>query len=188
MGIREGSAEVTIGEEVDAAFAWLADPRNAGAWFANVALPEPPERPLRAGATFRFTLIRQRGRSIPMRLAEYQPPQRFTWETTYPSWRDNLAWSVVLTPDANLATPLATPGARLRMTISQRPGPLGWPSLLLAAALGRIGLVASAGMDARAARAAQQAAEALAATPTLTYSPYDRHGKPAPSKRRKRRH
>lgn len=179
MGLREGSAEVTITGTAQAAFAWLADPRNAAEWFANVALPEPPERPLRGGATWRFSMTRQRGQIVPMRLAEYQPPQRFTWETTYPAWRDNLQWILTLAPEPP-AEPTTEPGSadasatRLRLTIRQRPGPLGWPALLLAALLARIGPAQAWSMAARAERAAEHAREALEALPTLSYGPYER--------------
>ena len=163
--LREGSAEVSIACPVEAAFAWLADPRHADEWFANVALPAPPTRPLRAGATWRFIMTRQRGRSIPMRLAEYQPPQTFTWETAYPAWRGNLQWACALEPEPDAPAD----AARLRLTIRQRPGPLGWPALLLAALVGRLPMTEAASMPARAERAAQHAGEALAALPTTSY-------------------
>ena len=170
MSMREGSAEVVIACPVDAAFAWLADPRNAGTWFASVALPEPPSRPLRVGATWRFSMTRQRGRSIPMRLVEYQTTHAFTWETTYPGWRDNLQWTLALAPasDADAADDAAT---RLRMTIRQRPGPLGWPALLLAALVARLSVTEGASMAARAERAVQRAGEALEAAVTLASGP-----------------
>jgi uncharacterized protein YndB with AHSA1/START domain len=173
MAVREASAEVVVACAVEAAFAWLADPRNAAAWFASVALPEPPARPLRAGAEWRFSLTRQRGQIIPMHLAEYQPPQRFTWETTYPRWRDNLQWALTLTPESTADGASAT---RLCLTIRQRPGPLGWPALLLAALLARLGPTLAGSMQARAERAAQRAGEALEAAPTLTYEPERRGG------------
>lgn len=169
MAMREASAEVVIGCAAETAFAWLADPRNAAAWFASVALPGPPARPLRVGAIWRFDLTRQRGQSIPMRLAEYQPPHRFTWETTYPRWRDNLQWALALTP-----TPEDASAATLRLTIRQRPGPLGWPLLLVAGLLARLSPGSAGSMQARAERAAQRARDALAAAPTLTYGPYER--------------
>lgn len=174
MAIREGSAEVVIACAADAAFAWLADPHNAAEWFSSVALPQPPERPLRAGATWRFGMTRQRGQVVPMRLAEYQPPQRFTWETVYPRWRDNLQWSLALTPEP--PTPEGAHASRLRLTIRQRPGPLGWPALLLAALLARLGPAQAWSMAARASRAALRAREAIEAAPSLSYGPYGRRG------------
>lgn len=162
--MREGSAEVVIACPVDAAFAWLADPRNAGEWFASVALLDPPERPLRAGATWRFSMTRQQGKNIPLRLADYQPTQRFTWETLYPAWRDNLQWTLTFAPEADDART-----TRLRLTILQRPGPLGWPALLLAAALARLGPTQVGSIAARAERAAERARDALEALPTLSY-------------------
>jgi uncharacterized protein YndB with AHSA1/START domain len=175
--MREGSAEVSIACPAEAAFGWLADPRHADEWFANVALPEPPVRPLRAGATWRFHMTRQRGRSIPMRLAEYQPPRAFTWETAYPAWRSNLQWACALEPEP--AAPGEASGAtRLRLTIRQRPGPLGWPALLLAALLGQLRVTEAASMPARAERAAQRAGEALEALPTLSYTAERRPPRP----------
>ncbi|HEX8728878.1 MAG TPA: SRPBCC family protein [Ktedonobacterales bacterium] len=187
--MREGSAEVSIACPVEAAFAWLADPRHADEWFANVALPEPPPRPLRAGATWRFSMTRQRGRSIPMRLADYQPPHAFTWETTYPAWRSNLQWACALEPEP-AARGEASGTARLRLTIRQRPGPLGWPALLLATLLGQLRVTEAASMPARAERAAQRAGEALEALPTTSYPAErrpprtPRRGKGGKSKRR----
>jgi uncharacterized protein YndB with AHSA1/START domain len=169
MAMREASAEVVIACAEETAFAWLADPRNAVAWFASVALPEPPPRPLRIGATWRFVLTRQRGQSIPMRLAEYQPPHNFTWETTYSRWRDNLQWALAFTPAAEDAS-----SATLRLTIRQRPGPLGWPLLLMAGLLARLSPASVSSMQARAERAALRARAALEAAPTLTYGPYER--------------
>src|SRR5579859_4097523 len=85
-------AETLVAMAPEPAFAWLADPRNAGAWFASVRLERPPAPPLRAGSAWRFLLTRQRDRPMPMRLAEYTPSERFTWETDYPTLRDNLRW------------------------------------------------------------------------------------------------
>ena len=168
--MREGSAEVVVACPVDAAFAWLADPRNAGEWFASVALPEPPQRPLSVGTTWRFSMTRQRGKTIPMRLAEYQPSRSFAWETAYPTWRDNLRWTLTLAPaepdEADEGEAGAGAMTRLRMTIRQQPGPLSWPLVALAALMGRLGVTEGASIAARAERAALRAGEALAALPT----------------------
>lgn len=180
MAIREASAEVELACAAETAFAWLADPRNAAAWFAGVALPEPPARPLRVGATWGFTLTRQRGKRIPMRLAEYQPPEAFAWETAYPGWRDNLTWALAFTSAAD--NPAA---ARLRLTIRQRPGPLGWPLLLVAALFTSLNPNYVGSMQARADRAAQRASEALAAAPTLSYGAYERRAPREPRGRRR---
>lgn len=182
--MREGSAEVVIGGGPEAAFAWLADPRNAGEWFASVALPTAPERPLRAGAVWRFDMMRQPDKSIPMRLAEYQPPRAFMWETAYPAWRDNLQWALALTPEPASAGGEMT---RLRVTIRQRPGPLGWPLVLLAALFARLSSAQAGSITARAASAAERARDALAATPTLSYGPYERRGERLPRKDGRRR-
>ncbi len=169
MAMREGSAETLIACAPETAFAWLADPGNAGAWFASVTLLEPPERPLRVGAAWRFSMTRQRGRLISLRLAAYQPPQTFTWETTYPAWRDNLQWTIALEPAHEDEAEDEAPHARLRLTIRKRPGPFGWPMLAIAAALGRLGVTEAASMVARAERAAERARDALAAASTLSY-------------------
>lgn len=167
--MREGSAEVVVACPLDVAFAWLADPRNAGEWFASVALPEPPPRPLRVGTTWRFNMTRQRGKSIPMRLADYQPSRSFVWETDYPTWRDNLRWTLTLTPEepdeADEREAGVGPMTRLRMTIRQQPGPLGWPLVALATLIGRLGATEGASIAARAERAAMRAGEALEALP-----------------------
>jgi hypothetical protein len=172
--MREGSAEVVIACAKEAAFAWLADPHNAGEWFASVTLPESPVRPLRVGAVWRFGMTRQRGKIIPMRLMEYHPPQSFTWETAYPAWRDNLQWALALSSEPS-SEPGATDATRLRLTIRQRPGPLGWPVLLLAALFARLSPSLASDIAARAERAAERAREALESLPTLTYGAYERH-------------
>jgi uncharacterized protein YndB with AHSA1/START domain len=186
--MREGSAEAQVACPREAAFAWLVDPRHASEWFAGVALPEPPARPLRVGATWRFSMTRQRGRLIPMRLAEYQSPERFTWETTYPSWRGNLQWACALSPaapGADTEDSREEPEAAtlLRLTIRQRPGLLGWPALLLAGLLGQLRVTEGASMAARAERAAQRAAEALEALPTTSYGTERRAPRPRHSQR-----
>lgn len=181
--MREGSAEVVIACAAEQAFAWLADPRHAGEWFASVALPAAPEQPLRAGTAWRFSMTRQRGKSIPMRLAVYEPPRQFTWETTYPTWRDNLQWEFALTPEQGVQESAdSAPAVRLRMTIRQRPGPVGWVALTLASALARLGMAHKANMAARAERAAQRAREALEAAPPPRASGSERRG----DRRRKR--
>ena len=183
--MREGSAEARVASPREAVFAWLVDPRHAGEWFASVALPEPPVRPLRAGATWRFSMTRQRGRLIPMRLAEYQSPERFTWETAYPAWRGNLQWTCALSPasfegDTEGEDPGEEPGdaTLLRLTIRQRPGLLGWPALLLAGLLGQLRVTEGASMAARAEGAAKHAAEALEALPTTSYGTERRAQRP----------
>lgn len=185
--MREGSAETRIACPQEAAFAWLVDPRHADEWFASVALPEPPARPLRAGATWRFSMTRQHGRLIPMRLAAYQPPEQFTWETAYPAWRGNLQWACALAPVAPEAdgeeSDEESGAVTLRLTIRQRPGALGWPALLLATLLGQFRVTEGASMTARAEGAAKRAAEALEALPTTSYGP-QRHTRHPPHPQR----
>ena len=153
------------------AFAWLADPRNAGAWFASVRLERPPASPLRAGAAWRFLLTRQRDRPMDMRLAEYTPSTRFIWETDNPAWRGNLRWVFTLAalePDGASGAP----ATRLALRIEQRPGLLGWPMLALAWAAERISRETVSSVAARAQRAVERARDALESAPPTAFTVY----------------
>lgn len=120
----EGSGEATVATSPQAAFRYLADPRHASEWFAGVELAEPPQGPLGPQATWRF---RQRsGRIVPARMAVYEPPRRFAWQTTYLPLRSNLRWTMELLPAEDVPSQTL-----LRMTIRLDPGPLGWLTLLL---------------------------------------------------------
>ncbi len=163
-------AETLVAMAPEPAFAWLADPRNAGAWFASVRLERPPAPPLRAGSAWRFLLTRQRDRPMPMRLAEYSPSERFTWETDYPTWRDNLRWVFTLAAAAEDGG--RAPATRLRLRIEQRPGPLGWPLVTLAWLLQRLNPNAAGTTRARAQRAVERARDALEAAPPTAFTAY----------------
>lgn len=121
----EGSGEAIVAASPQAAFRYLADPRHAFEWFAGVTLAEPPQGPLGSQMTWRF---RQRdGHVIPLRMAEYEPPRRFAWQTTYLPLRSNLRWTMEC-----LAAENEPSQTLLRMTIRLDPGPLGRLTLLLA--------------------------------------------------------
>lgn len=167
---REGDgAETLVALEPERAFAWLADPRNAGTWFASVRLERPPAPTPQVGDTWRFLMTRQRDQPIPMRLAEYAPSSRFIWETQYPGWRSNLRWicSFSAAEDASGA-----PATRLELRIEQRPGPLGWPLLALASLLQRFNPNSAGTTRARARRAVERASDALEAAPPTAFIVY----------------
>ncbi|MEO7000570.1 MAG: SRPBCC family protein, partial [Ktedonobacterales bacterium] len=99
--MREGSATTTVAAAPAVAFALLADPCNAPLWFAGGALANEPQGPLRADMTWAFLQgPTGKERSIPARMALYDPPTRFAWQTTNPTGRDNLRWEVTCIPDS----------------------------------------------------------------------------------------
>jgi polyketide cyclase/dehydrase/lipid transport protein len=113
-----------------AALAYLADPRHAAEWFANVAVEGLAAGRPRAGQTWRFVERGGRDTSRPMRLALYDPGARFIWETQLGPAHTNITWEVE-------ATAAPEGGATLRLTTRWRPGPLGWPATLAATLLAR---------------------------------------------------
>lgn len=163
---------------------------------------DPSASVTRVGATWRFipnapasqatqSATRRRA-AIPMRMAAYEPPVRFVWETTYGATRDNLRWEVTCapTPTANDSTEAAVTGATdgaaqitgrdagsdtsppptslhtaIHLTLRIQPGPLGWVSLVIAAPFTR------GGLDRRAQRALDRARETLAARAELAAQP-----------------
>ena len=214
MALREGRGVTTAPVTVAVAFAFLADPRNAPEWFAPVtfAWAEPGDAPpqtalpssrvassaivTRLGATWRFLpnsparrgwVTGRRRAAIPMRMATYEPPTSFAWETTYPTSRDNLRWEITCVPassDAADGTDAATtattaepdramdsPPAQttqhttIHMSLRIQPGPLGWVSLLVVAPFTR------GGLDRRAQRALDRTRETLAARAELAAQP-----------------
>ena len=243
MAMRTGSGVTTAPVTPAVAFAFLADPRNAPEWFAPVTFAgdEPGDAPpqmaqsasrgvssasvTRVGATWRFipttparratrTASRRRA-TIPMRMAAYEPPTRFAWETTYPTSRDNLRWEITCAPassdaahgtDAATTTSTATtavpetaadnpperplPHTTIHMSLRIQPGPLGWVSLLVAAPFTR------GGLNRRAQRALDRARETLvdraelaaqARPPRMPRPPLTR-GDDRRGEKRKRRH
>lgn len=169
----EGDGETLIAMAPELVCAWLADPRNAGAWFAAVRLERPPAPPLRAGSEWRFLLTRQRDRPMPIRLADYAPPRSFAWETRYPAWRGNLRWAFTLeVANEERQEGDAARATRLRLRIEQRPGALGWPMLALAWVFERLSRETISSVQARAQRAVERARDALQAAPPTAFIPY----------------
>lgn len=112
-----------------AAFAYLADPRHAGAWFARVEARELAPGQPRAGWTWVF--YEPAARSIkPVRMTAYEASRRFVWETRLPRPRTNLVWAFTLTPAPDY-------GTTLTFTLQWRPTPLGVPMALAAVLLSR---------------------------------------------------
>src|SRR5579864_3525000 len=120
-----GTAHTRVGAH--AAFTYLADPRHAPEWFANVAVEAMESGPLRPGQTWRFVQGRDGGKpgDRPIRMAQYEPPRRFIWETLLPRVGTNLVWEMVCEPES-------AGGTTLQMTVRWRPGPLGWLAVLAA--------------------------------------------------------
>lgn len=152
-----GTTHTRVGSQ--AAFTYLADPRHAPDWFAHIKVTDLEPGPLRAGQTWRFEQDRSKGtRSTPstrsIRMAMYQPPQRFVWETTRPHAGTNLVWELN-------CEPAAAGGSTLLMTVRWRPGLLGWISVLAAS------IVMPGVLSDRAQRTVERAREAVeAAFPT----------------------
>lgn len=141
-----------------AAFAYLADPRHAPAWFAGAAFASPPAGPPRLGQSWTFARTRGTRRVLPVAVAAFEPSRRFLWQTTLSPRRDNNAWEVECIPAAAGAT-------RLTVTIRLIPGPLGWLSILLYRPLVR------AALRERAQRAANRARDALLAHAAASSAP-----------------
>ncbi len=144
---REGTGETTAAVTPEAAFTFLADPRNAQRWFAGAALAEQPEGTPHAGMRWRFVQARN-NRVVPVRMEVYEPPTRFVWRTTLRWPRTNLDWEMRCEPEVVPSPrPSATPppqregqnegGTRLRMMIRIEPGPAGWLGLVLSPRLYR---------------------------------------------------
>lgn len=156
MRAGQGSAVAVVPAE--AAFAWLADPRHADQWFAGVALAAPPEGTLRAGSRWRFGEVRGVRGEVHVRMAAYEPPQRFRWETVRRWPADNLAWEVRLAV-------VDTEQTRIEVEVRQMPGPLAaLATVLVARRMQRA-------LDTQAQRAAERAAEAAQASAATARRP-----------------
>ena len=143
----EGSGEAVVPVAPATAFAFLADPRNASAWFAGAGFVARPQGPPRTGEEWSFAETPGTRRVTPTHMTRYEPPEHFRWETRLSAWQTNFAWEMRCEPDSE--------GTRLRFTIQLRPGLLEYPAALIGFRLTRRAL-------ARAAeRTAEQAAEAL---------------------------
>lgn len=133
-----------------AAFAYLADPRHADAWFARVEVRDLPPGPLRAGSAWVF--YEPAARSLkPMRLAAYDESRRFVWQTRLPRPRTNLVWELALAPASGY-------GTTLTFTLRWRPTPLGLPLALAAVLLSRGALAHRTQQTVERARDAVEAA------------------------------
>lgn len=148
----EGTGEAVTAAAPAVAFAFLADPRNAGAWFAGAGFAEPPVGPPRAGQTWSFARTPGTRRVQPLRLSVYEPPSRFVWETRLPTVLTNFTWEMRCDP----ADEKQPGGTRLRLTCRLRPGLVQW----LTTAMG-FSLVSRA-LREQAQRAVDRAAAALA--------------------------
>lgn len=167
--MREGSGEATVAIPCAAAFAYLADPRNAPEWFAGVTFPEQPEGAPQAGMTWRFIQARSDQRIVPVRMEVYEPPMRFVWRTALRWPRTNLRWEMRCDPEKD--------GSRLRMTIAIEPGPAGWLGLYLSPRAYRPNPAL------QAQRAVERARDALLALDSASSDAT----KPAPKRDRQRR-
>jgi hypothetical protein len=125
----EGTAHTRV--SCAAAFAFLADPRRAAEWFARVDVESLPPGPPRLGQTWTFSGAGSAQRPQPVRLAAYDPPHRFAWQTQLPRWRTNIVWTVS-------AAPAPEGGTTLTLTTRWQPGLVGWPTALLATLLARV--------------------------------------------------
>ena len=138
--MREGTGEATVAATPEAAFAYLADPRNAQQWFAGAALAEQPEGAPYAGMRWRFVQARSK-RVVPVRMEVYEPPSHFLWRTALRWPRTNLRWEMRCEPETLPPPPQgegqSVGGVRLRMTIGIEPGPMGWLGLHLSPRLYR---------------------------------------------------
>lgn len=148
----EGTAHTRVSCAV--AFAYLADPRHAAEWFARVDSERQPAGPPRLGQMWTFSGAGSAQHSQPVRLAVYDPPHRFVWQTQLPRWRTNIIWSVA-------AAPAPEGGTTLALTTRWQPGLVGWPTTLLAALLAF--LRPGVSLRARAQRTIERARDAIEA-------------------------
>ncbi len=161
--MREGCGSATAQVRPVEALRFLADPVNAGQWFAGAELVMPPEGKPRAGLTWRFGRIRGTRGPVSMRMTVFEPPERFVWSTERRWPADNLEWEVRCTPTAGpdgdgavaTGTGALASSTRIDVCIRQRPGPVGAVSLAL------VPRRAQAALETQAQRAADRAAEAL---------------------------
>lgn len=148
----EGAAERILPGESARVFAFLADPRNAQAWFTGADFETPPEDEPRAGMTWTLAKTEETRGPIPTRIRLYEPPLRVVWETTLGRMRTNWTWTITCSPAADAAD---GPATLARLAIRLRPGLL---DTLLALILSR---TLRETLSTRAERALQRAAEAL---------------------------
>src|SRR5579871_6541598 len=112
-----GAAELLVEVAPKAAFAFLADPRNAGAWFTAANFAIAPEGQPRQGMTWTVAQTAETRRPVPTRMVAYEPPHRFTWATELGALTVNWSWQLECRP-----APDDDPNATLlHLTIRLRP-------------------------------------------------------------------
>lgn len=115
----QGAAERILPGEPARVFAFLADPRNAQAWFTGADYETPPEGEPRTGMTWTLSKTEETRGAIPTRIRLYEPPACFAWETTLSRMRTNWTWTVACSPATGES---GAPATRARLTIHLRPG------------------------------------------------------------------
>jgi hypothetical protein len=147
-----GAADLLVPVAPEVAFAFLADPRNAGAWFSAADLAVAPEGQPRQGMTWTVAQTAETRRPVPTRITVYDPPRRFIWSTELGPLTVNWAWQLECRP-----APDADPGATLlHLTIRLRPGIQAPITLFFARSMRRT-------LEMRAGRALERARDALTA-------------------------
>ncbi len=121
MALREGTGAARVAVRPAAAFAYLADPRNAPMWFAGAAFAQAPEGPPRRGMTWSVVQTRSGGRVAPVAMLVYEPPSRFVWGTQLRWPRTNLTWEMRCAPTEE-EFEREGEGTRLAFTIRIEPG------------------------------------------------------------------
>ncbi len=165
-----GAAELLADVAPATAFAYLADPRNAGAWFSAAAFAVAPEGSPRPGMTWTVAATAETRRPVPTRMTVYEPPLRFAWSTELGPLTVNWTWQVECR-----AAPDGDPNAtQLHLTIHLRPGIQAPITLFFARSMRRT-------LQQRAGRALERARDALAAQSSRP------HGSPPPKASRHRR-
>ena len=183
----QGSAELLVPVAQQDAFAFLSDPRNAGAWFSDAGFAVPPVGTPRLGMTWTVAQTAETRRLVPTRMSVYEPPARFAWETALGRRTINWMWQVECLPaladEGGPSARRSPPGALLRLTIVLRPGFLQAPiTIVFARSMRRT-------LERRAGRALERAAEALrdhAATSRLDIPKGGASGPHVSRKRRRR--
>lgn len=115
----EGAAERILPGDPVHVFAFLADPRNAQAWFTGADFEAPPEGEPRAGMTWTLAKTEETRGPIPTRTCLYEPPARFAWETALSRMRTNWTWTVSCAPVPGAS---GAPATHIRLAIRLRPG------------------------------------------------------------------
>jgi hypothetical protein len=147
-----GAADLLVAVAPAAAFAFLADPRNTGAWFSAAAFAVAPQGQPRPGMTWTVARTAETRRPVPTRMTVYEPPRRFAWSTELGPLTVNWTWQLECRP-----TPDGDPTATLlHLTIHLRPGIQAPITLFFARSMRRT-------LEARAGRALERARDALIA-------------------------